>query len=45
MTVYTVLYAILKKETFNPCMSSAAFWVWTFTPVPVLGFCMYLIAM
>jgi hypothetical protein len=44
MTGYTVLYALLKRDVFNPCHGSLGFWLWQFTPVPVLGACMYGIA-
>jgi hypothetical protein len=40
MTVYTILYAIVKKEWLNPCAGPEEFWLWQFTPVPILGVCM-----
>ena len=46
MTAYTIGYALLKQEVFNPCSEfyPAGYWVWYFTPVPVLLICMYLTA-
>jgi len=43
MTLFTVFYAIMKKEVLTPCLGPAAFWVWNFSAVPVLGVCMFLI--
>jgi len=37
MTLFTVFYAIMKKEVLTPCLGPAAFWVWNFSAVPVLG--------
>jgi uncharacterized membrane protein YfcA len=45
MTAYTIFYAIVKKDILNPCFGADAFWGWQFTPVPILGYCMYLIGM
>jgi uncharacterized membrane protein YfcA len=36
MTAYTCIYAILKSSTFSVC-SPVAYWLWYFSPVPVLG--------
>jgi uncharacterized membrane protein YfcA len=46
MTVYTIGYALLKQEVFHPCSKfyPAGYWLWYFTPVPVLLTCMYLTA-
>jgi len=43
MTSYTILYALVKTYLITPCDSTAGFWIWYFTPVPVLGGCMYAI--
>ena len=40
MTLYTIAYALIKRDYLNPCLSAAAYWGWMFTPVPVLGACM-----
>ena len=43
MTAYTIAYALLKQEVFNPCSDyyPVGYWLWYFTPVPVLMLCMY----
>mmetsp|Transcript_42495 Transcript_42495/g.54642 ORF Transcript_42495/g.54642 Transcript_42495/m.54642 type:complete len:389 (+) Transcript_42495:857-2023(+) len=43
MLIYTIIYAVVKKEWLNPCIGAEGFWLWQFTPVPILGCCMYLI--
>jgi len=40
MTMFTVFYAIVKKELVSTC-GPAGYWLWYFTPVPVLGLFMY----
>eukprot|EP00746_Dinoflagellata_sp_MGD_P000006 gnl/MRDRNA2_/MRDRNA2_100015_c0_seq1.p1 gnl/MRDRNA2_/MRDRNA2_100015_c0~~gnl/MRDRNA2_/MRDRNA2_100015_c0_seq1.p1 ORF type:complete len:518 (-),score=103.25 gnl/MRDRNA2_/MRDRNA2_100015_c0_seq1:195-1748(-) len=40
MTVYTIIYAIVKKEVVSTCQP-VGYWLWYFTPVPVLGLFMY----
>lgn len=42
MTAYTIAYALLKQEVFNPCSDyyPVGYWLWYFTPVPVLMLCM-----
>jgi hypothetical protein len=43
MTAYTIAYALLKQEVFNPCSDyyPVGYWLWYFTPVPVLMLCMF----
>jgi uncharacterized membrane protein YfcA len=43
MTAYTVVYAIVKKDYISIC-DPAAYWIWYFSPVPVLGGCMLVTA-
>jgi len=38
MTAYTIVYALLKKFVFTICdQGPAAYWIWYWTPVPILG--------
>jgi len=36
MTIFTVLYAVVKKSFVSTC-GPAGYWLWYFSPVPVLG--------
>jgi len=36
MTVYTIIYALVKKYALSTC-EPAGYWLWYFSPVPVLG--------
>lgn len=44
MTAFTVIYAVIKRDVLNPCAGPAAFWIWNFSPVLVLGAAMVAIA-
>jgi len=36
MTIYTIVYAIVKKDVVSTC-GPVGYWLWYFSPVPVLG--------
>lgn len=40
MTIYTIIYAVLKKQVFSLC-NPGLYWFWYMTPVPILGGFMY----
>eukprot|EP00419_Tripos_fusus_P086665 CAMPEP_0172871802 /NCGR_PEP_ID=MMETSP1075-20121228/92287_1 /TAXON_ID=2916 /ORGANISM="Ceratium fusus, Strain PA161109" /LENGTH=515 /DNA_ID=CAMNT_0013722087 /DNA_START=57 /DNA_END=1604 /DNA_ORIENTATION=- len=43
MTLYTIGYAIIKKEVLDRC-EPIGYWIWYLTPIPVLGGIMVLTA-
>jgi len=43
MTAYTIFYAIVKKSVLSTC-NPVGYWLWYFSPVPVLGGFMFLTA-
>jgi len=40
MTIFTVIYAIVKKNVVSTC-GPVGYWLWYLSPVPVLGLFMY----
>lgn len=44
MTGFTILYAYVKAFQIDICDAKIAYWLWYFSPVPVLGLAMFYIA-